>query len=208
MPKSLSIHIVEPRIPRYVVCPFCGLKQPFIKETQYWRTVKAPHLKQPLLLKLRVVCAKCKNPLCPHKSFALPVPGIKQYQRATQLLISEAVAGVVQDNSTLKRIAQRLSRSFNTTGTKSTVDRWKQRLASQYGFPEILSKLQFSGALCLDEYMPRRGGRYEQIAGDANKVRILYLEPVPWFYGRGVTEKFLQKLDSWGVKPSCVIFDL
>ena len=208
MPKSLSIHIVEPRIPRYVVCPFCGLKQPFIKETQYWRTVKAPHLKQPLLLKLRVVCAKCKNPLCSHKSFALPVPGIERYNRATRSLISEAVAGVVQDNSTLNRIAQRLSRSFNTTGAKSTIDRWKQRMASHYDFPEILSKLQFSGALCLDEYMPRRAGRYEQIAGDAIQVHILYLEPVPWFYGRGVTEKFLQRIDKWDIKPYCVIFDL
>ena len=46
-----------------------------------------------------------------------------------------------------------LSRSFNTTGAKSTIDRWKQCMASHYDFPEILSKLQFSGALCLDEYM-------------------------------------------------------
>jgi len=123
MPKSLSIHIVEPRIPRYVVYPFCGLKQPFMKETPYWRTVKAPHLKQPLLLKLRVVCAKCKNPLCSHKSFALPVPGIERYKRATRSLISEALAGIVQDNRTLNRIAQRLSRSFNTTGAKPAIDR-------------------------------------------------------------------------------------
>jgi hypothetical protein len=56
--------------------------------------------------------------------------------------------------------------------------------------------------------MPRRGGRYEQIAGDAIKFRILYIEPVPWFYGRGVTERFLQKLNSWEIKPYCVIFDL
>jgi len=208
MSKSLSIQIVEPRIPKHVVCPFCGLKQPFVKETQYWRTVKAPHLKQPLLLKIRMVCAKCKNPLCSHKSFALSVPGIERYNRATRSLISEAVAGVVQDNSTLNRIAQRLSRSFNTTGAKSTIDRWKHCMASHYDFPEILSKLQFSGALCLDEYMPRRAGRYEQIAGDAIQVRILYLEPVPWFYGRGVTEKFLQRLDKWDIKPYCVIFDL
>lgn len=208
MAKPPSIQIIEPHIPNHVVCPFCGLKQPFIKETQYWRTVKAPNLKHPLTLKIRMVCAKCQNPDCSHESFALPVQGIQRFQRATPALISEAVAGVVQDNSTLNRIAQRLSRSFNTTGSKSTLDRWKQRLAFQYDFPEILNQLGFSGALSIDEYMPRRGGRYEQIAGDAIHVRILYIEPVPWFYGRGVTEKFLSKLDTWGIRPYCVIFDL
>jgi hypothetical protein len=155
-----------------------------------------------------MVCAKCQNPQCGHKSFALPFPGVERYQRAAQPLIGEAVAGVVQDNSTLRRIAHRLSRSFNTTGSKSTVHRWKHRLAAQYDFPKILSQLEFSGALCLDEYMPRRGGRFEQIAGDAIQIRILYIEPAPTFYGRGVTERFLRKLDRWGIQPYCVIFDL
>lgn len=208
MPEAPSVQIVEARIPGHVVCPYCGLRQPFRKETQYWRTVKAPHLSHPLILKIRMVCAKCQNPECPHQSFSLPLPGIERYQRATQALIAEAVAGLVQDNSTLQRIAQRLSRSLNTTGSKSALDRWKGRLASRYDFPEILSQLQFSGALCLDEYMPRRGGRYEQIAGDAIQVRILYIESVPQFYGRGVTERFLRKLDGWGIRPYCVVFDL
>jgi len=208
MPEPPSVQIVEPRIPRSVVCLYCGLRQPFRKETQYWRTVKAPDLHHPVVLKIRMVCAKCENPQCHHKSFALPVPGVERYQRAAQALISEAVAGVVQDNSTLQRIARRLSRSFNTTGSKSSLDRWKGRLASQYDCPEILAQLQFSGALCLDEYMPRRGGRYEQIAGDAIQVRILYIEPVPGFYGRGVTDRFLHQLDRWGIQPYCVIFDL
>jgi len=208
MSEPLSVQILEPRIPRHVVCPFCGFRQPFVKETHYWKTIKVPHLKHPLLLKIRMVCAKCQNPQCAHKSFAFPFPGVERYQRATQTLISEAVAGVVQDNSTLRHIAKRLSRSFNTTGSKSIVHRWKQRLASQYDFPKILSQLQFSGALCIDEYMPRGGGRFEQIAGDAIQIRILYIEPAPWFYGRGVTEKFLRKLDRWGIQPYCVIFDL
>jgi len=122
--------------------------------------------------------------------------------------MAEAIAGVVQDNSTLRRVAHRLSRSLNTTGTKSTLERWKNRLASRYDFPEILSQLKFSGALCLDEYMPKGTGRYNQIAGDAQKIQILYIEPVSGFYGRGVTERFLRKIDSWGIHPYCVIFDL
>ncbi len=208
MSEPQAVQILETRVPKYVTCPFCGLRQPFIKETQYWKTVKAPHLQRPLILKIRMVCAKCQNPHCIHKSFALPFRGIERYQRATRTLMAEAIAGVVQDNSTLNRIARRMARSFNTTGSKSALDRWKQRFASKYDFPAILSQLQFSGALCLDEYMPRRSGCYEQIAGDALKIRLLYLEPVPAFYDRGVTERFLQKLDHWGLQPYCVIFDL
>jgi hypothetical protein len=155
-----------------------------------------------------MIYAKCRNPGCFPKSFALRTPGIERYQRATQPLISEAVAGVIQDNSTLNRIAQRLSRSFNTTGSKSALDRWKHGLASKYDISEILKELQFSGARSIDEYMPRRGGGYEQIAGDALQTRILYIEPVPWLCGRGVTERFLRKLDNWDIKPYCVIFDL
>jgi hypothetical protein len=208
MAGSPLVQVVEPRFKAYVVCPHCRKRQPFVKEKEHWRTVKAPHLRHPVLLRVRMIYAKCRTPTCPHKSFALPIPGIERYQRATRSLVSEAVAGVVQDNSTLERVAQRLSRAFNTTGSKSALDRWKHRLASEHDFLEILSKMEFSGALSIDEYMPRRAGRYEQIAGDALQVRILYIEPVPWFFGRGVTEKFLQKLDQWGIRPYCVIFDL
>ena len=113
---------------------------------------------------------------------------------------------MVQDNSTLRRIAKKMSRSFNTTGSQSSLDRWKKRLASKYDFPEILCQLQFSGALSIDEYMPKGGGRYEQIAGDAIQRRILYIEPVPWFYGRGVTKRFLGKLNHWGIRPGQLLF--
>lgn len=155
-----------------------------------------------------MIYSKCLNKNCTRRIFALPVPGIERYQRATTALIQEGVSGLVEDNATLERVAKRLSRSLNTSGSKSALDRWKHRLACQYEFPEILKRLNFSGALCLDEFMPRRGGRYEQIAGDTKTIRILYLEPVPEFYGRGVTESFCRKLDGWGMKPYCVIFDL
>ncbi|MGD0918399.1 MAG: transposase [Thermodesulfobacteriota bacterium] len=202
------IQVIEPRIPHHVICPYCQQKQLFGKKKEHWRTIIAPHLKRRFLLKVRMIYAKCRNPRCLHKSFSLPIEGIERYQRATKALTSEAIAGAVQDNSTLERISQRLFRSFNTTESKSSVDRWKQHLASKYNFPDILSQLQFSGAPSIDEYMPRRGGLYEQIAGDAIQVKILYIEPVPWFYGRGVTEKFLRKLENRGIHPYCVIFDL
>jgi transposase len=155
-----------------------------------------------------MVYAKCQNPACSHESFALSIPGVARYQRATSPLLQEAVAGLVADNTTLARMGKRITRSFNMTGSKSALARWKRRVARQVDFPALLSRLEFSGALCLDEFMPRRGGRYEQLAGDAKTIRLLYLEPVPAFYGRGVTEAFCRQLDRWGITPSCVVFDL
>ena len=99
MAESPLIQIVEPRLTRHVVFPHCRKKQLFVKQKEHWRTVKAPHLRHPVLLKVCMIYVKCRNPACPHKSFALPIPGIERYQRATQPFISEAVAGVIQDNT-------------------------------------------------------------------------------------------------------------
>jgi len=208
MGQGVEIRFIEPQIPRHVRCPHCGLRQPFRKQRQYWRTVRAPDLRHPVLWRVHMIDAKCQNAACAHTSFALPVPGVARYQRATSQLIQEGVVGLVADNTTLARTARRFARSFHTTGSKSALDRWKHRLAARYAFPTLLARLHFSGALCLDEYQPRRRGRYEQLAGDAKALRLLYLEPVPELYGRGVTEAFCRTLDGWGIKPACVIFDL
>jgi transposase len=45
MSDSPLIQVIEPRIPRHVVCPYCEQRQPFRKKKEHWRTVKAPHLK-------------------------------------------------------------------------------------------------------------------------------------------------------------------
>lgn len=203
-----KVKVIEPKVERFCVCPDCGKRQPFKKAKEHWKTVKAPHLEQSLLFRVRMIYSKCLNPICQRRIFPLPILGIERYQRATAELIKEGVSGIVEDNATLRRIAGRLSRSFNTTGSKSALDRWKHRLASRYEFPEIIKRLEFSGILSLDEYMPRSGGRYDQIAGDAIKKRILYIEPVHEFYGRGVTEAFCQRLAEWGINPYCVIFDM
>lgn len=65
-----------------------------------------------------------------------------------------------------------MSRRVSSGGKEDTA--WVSRLRSgslnptspvacQLDFPEILSRLECSGALGLDEFMPRRGGRYEQL---------------------------------------------
>lgn len=35
-----SIQVAEPRIPPYVVCPYCNEKYPFAKQKEHWRTVR------------------------------------------------------------------------------------------------------------------------------------------------------------------------
>ena len=63
-------------------------------------------------------------------------------------------------------------------------------MAAQLSMPEILARLAFSGILSLDEYLPRGAHCYDQIAGDALNCRLLYVEPVPEFYGGGSRRPF------------------
>jgi hypothetical protein len=79
-------------------------------------------------------------------SFSLPIQDIEKYQRATTRLIHEGVSGLVENNTTLERIAKRISRSFNTTGSKSALDRWK----GKKGYVKInLISLSLTPSLCL-----------------------------------------------------------
>lgn len=202
-----QIRLVKFKIPRYVTCPFCGKKQPFKKKKEHYKLVKDINLDQPILLKVRVVYAKCKNLECNHKNFALATPGFAKYQKATQRLKDEAVTGIISDNSTCPRIAQRLNRTFNTTGSKSAIDRWKHKAADNLDIKEIISKLNFSGILCIDEYKPKRAEGYDLIDSDARTSRILYLEKA-YGLGRGVVKEHFQTIKSLGIRPWAIIFDM
>lgn len=205
--ENARIKVIKPRIKKYCTCPYCGKKQIFKKKKEHWKLVKEIDINSTLLLKVQIIYAKCSNPECKVKSFPLPIKGIKKYQRATERLKREAIAGIVEDNSTLLRISRRLNRSFNTTGSKSSIDRWKHREASRYDFKEIIHKLGFSGVLTLDEYMPKRGENYALIAGDAVRKRILYIESVSLFYGKGEIEKFLLRLKEFGIEAWAAVID-
>jgi hypothetical protein len=111
------------------------------------------------------------------------------------------------------RTALSLSR-LNTSGSKSSLDRWKQKEASQYNFRDIITKLGFSGVLSIDEYKPRRARHYDLIAADTIKWRILYMETVSFSpnragtISRGIIEQFCWHLKDLGINPWAVIFDL
>ena len=205
--ESVKIRLKKFKIHRYVTCPFCNKRQPFKKEKEHYKLVKDINLEQPVLFKVRVVYAKCKNPECGHPSFALPTPGIDKYQRSTQRLKDEAVTGIIADNSTCPRIANRLNRTFNTTGSKSAIDRWKHQAADKLSFKEIISKLNFSGILCIDEYKPKRANGYDLIDSDSKTSRILYLEKA-YGLGRGIVKEHFATVKALGINPWAIIFDM
>jgi len=203
----VKIRVIKSRIPRFCICPDCGVKQRLRIDRTYYKTAKDIDLDEEKILKVRMVVAKCTNPNCKRYSFSLPVPGIEKYKRSTKRLCSEAIAGIVQDNSTLRRISRRLNRSFNTTGSKSTIQRWIEKEADKYHFKDIIPRLSFSGILCVDEYWPRRSKTCDLISSDRLTYRILHIENIPHHYYEYV-ESHLNRLKSWGINPYAVIFDM
>lgn len=203
-----TIKVIKCRIPKRVVCPTCGRRQPFKKKKEHFKMVKDMCLDSTKLLKVQVIYAKCLNDQCPTKSFRLPTPGISsKYQRVTDRLLKETVSSVVEDNSTCPRISRRLKRSYNTTGSTATVDRWKHKIADRYEMREIISKLDFSGLLCIDEYKPSRHKGYDLIDSDGETTRILYIDPAEGL-GSGIVRKHFERLKMLGIHPWGVIFDM
>ena len=201
------IKLVRARPPKTCVCPFCNQKQPFKLNGKYFKIVKDMNLTEPIKLKVEVLRAKCLNPACDKKSFIILPKGIIKYQRATEKLVNEAVAGIIADNSTAPRIAARLNRIFNTTGSKSAIDRWKHAEADKLDIKEIISKLNFSGILCIDEYKPKRASGYDLIDSDSKTSRILYLEKA-YGLGRGIVKEHFETVKALGIKPWAIIFDM
>lgn len=210
-----KIKTVRVRLPKWARCPHCHQRQSFRKKKEHFKLVKELDSRRPRLLRVQVVYAKCRNPNCPVQSFALPNARVGRYQRATRRLQLEALAGLIDDNSTLQKTADRLNRSLNTSASKSTIDRWKHRAAGEIGFQEIIEALGFSGVLAIDEFKPKRSKTFDLIACDALKDRILYLETLPrlaiWRTGtvsHGDLENFLLRLKTLGIAPWAIIFDM
>ena len=207
MPVEPKIRIIRTRLPKTCICPFCKQKQRFKLNGKYFKTVKDMNLKEPIKLRVEILRAKCLNAACDKKSFTLMPKGIEKYQRATGKLVEEAVAGIIADNSTAPRIANRLNRVFNTTGSKSAIDRWKHQEADKFDIKEIISKLNFSGILCIDEYKPKRAKGYDLIDSDSKTSRILYLEKA-YGLGRGIVKEHFQTVKALGINPWAIIFDM
>ena len=79
---------------------------------------------------------------CKKRTFTIFPRGIQKYQKATQRLKEESITGLINDNSTLPRIAKRLQRVFNTTGSKSSIDRWKAKKAESLDIRKIIKRVE------------------------------------------------------------------
>ena len=203
----MKIKLIRTRVPKRCTCPACGLKQRFKLNHQRYRHVKDLSLNEPTMLKVHMIYAKCLNSNCSRKTFPLPIKDVGKYKRATDRLISESIAGIIDDNSTTPRIARRLNRTFNTTGSKSAIDRWKHSAADKLDIKEIIAELNFSGILCVDEYKPKRAKGYDLIDSDGITGRILYLEKA-YGLGRGIVRKHFETVKELGINPRSVIFDM
>lgn len=209
------VKTIKRRLPKWIICPSCGLRQPFKKKKEHFKKVKDMDINRPVILRMHVIYAKCKNG-CP--SFALSTPGIERYRRTTLRLKEEAISSIIQDNSTTLRTSGRLKRSLNAACSKSAIDRWKHEKANKYRFEDIMLHLNFSGILCFDEYKPKRSKTYDLIASDGIKDTILYLDNVPQLYytpkftagaiARGHIQEFIVKLKKLNIVPYAVIIDL
>lgn len=93
--KGLRIKVLTSRIPKWMVCPSCQIRQPFRKKQIRWRKVREMDVEHPTLLKVRIIRACCLNRNCQRDSFTLPIKGIKAYARATERLKEEAIAGII-----------------------------------------------------------------------------------------------------------------
>ena len=121
-----------------------------MKNGEHWKKVKDLSLDKPALISVHRISAKCLNPACKRKSFVLPTSGIERYQRVALRVKNEALDKDLLDNMPYRRTALSLSR-LNTSGSKSSIDRWKQKEADRYNFRDIIAQLGFSGVLSIDE---------------------------------------------------------
>jgi len=211
---ELNIKIIKAKISKTCICPTCGKKQPFKKDGSYLTRHKDLSLGNPVVVIVERIRAKCLNPSCKRTNFILPVPGVEKYQRAISRVKEEVINRNVLENVTYRRISKALNYSFNLTGSKSSLDRWKQKEADKYSFQDIINAIGFSGILSIDEYKPARSKHYDIIAADAKKIKILYIETAAFSpshagsLARGDIEGFCRKLDGFGIKPRVVIVDL
>jgi len=202
------IKVVRTCIPKFCYCPSCGLKQPFKKYHEHWKTVKDFNLDKPTLIKVQVISAKCLNPNCKTKSFSLPIKGITKFQRATDRVIREGIASNVIDNVPSQKIKDRFSRSLNTTGSQQTIDRWKHREADSLNFKDLIRQLSPSRIVCLDDLDPKRSKNKALITSDRIKGYNLYVDTVK-SQDKEEVVKYLNKLKELGIEEvDCFIIDM
>jgi len=120
--------------------------------------------------------------------------------------VNESLDANVLDNVPYPTLEEKLIRSFNTSGSDSSIDRWKQRIGRQLLFSDIIPLLNFSGILCIDEFKPKKHRYFNIIASDHKTYRILYIIRVRYRDEQHIA-MFLLNLKRFGVNPETIIMD-
>lgn len=160
------------------------------------------------MLEVHTIYAKCLNPDCPGKTFAIRPPGISKYQKATDRFKRDVILSNVVENVPCKKIVDKLPRTLNTTASRGTIDYWKHKEADKYDISKIIAELGHCGILCLDDLHPRREKNIYLSVCNQEPARILYLDTIKDRSEESV-KKFLMTFKSYCNKdPWCWIIDM
>lgn len=160
------------------------------------------------MLEAHTVYAKCLNPECSVKTFALRPQGISKYQKATDRFKKDVILSNVLENVPCEKISDKLPRSLNTTASRPTIDRWKHKEADKYAVGQIVAELGHCGILCLDDVHPKREKNTCLTVCNQEPARVLYLDTIEDRSEESV-EKFLNKFKSYSKNdPWCWIIDM
>jgi len=123
-------------------------------------------------------------------------------------VIKEGIASNILDNVPAEKIKKRFIRSFNVTGSRSTLDRWKHKEADKLNFKDLIEKLKPSKVLCLDDLDPKRSTHKHLITSDRINGYILYIGALLSQNEKEVV-RYLTTLKSLGIKEvTCFIVDM
>jgi len=151
------------------------------------------------------VCPACR------RIFSLPPPlEVRKHARTTTRAQELALSLVVQTNGSLKTSGDVTKAATHLSVPRQTLHRWKQSAADRFLWSDVISKLNFSGILCVDEYRPKRSDTCDLFATDRLKGRILYLDETEDKYAitGDTAREFFLDLKRFSVNPRAIIADM
>lgn len=166
------------------------------------------NLEAPVTFQIRIVRVRC--PVC-KKPFPLPTPeSLPKHARVTPRSRDLALSLIVQTNGSLDTSGDVAEEFGNLHIPRSTLHDWKMSSAGDVNHKDIITELEFSGVLCVDEFRPSREKVFDLFASDRLKGRILYLDETDdknAVCGE-CAKKFYEKLKYFGISPWGIIADM
>lgn len=141
----------------------------------------------------------------------MPPPlAVRSHARVTVRAKELALSLVLQTNGSLKTSGDVTRSAANLPVPRQTLHRWKQSAARKIPWRGVISQLNFSGILCVDEYRPKRSLTYDLFASDRRTGKILYLDETSDRYSisGASAEAFFLQLKGFLIVPWAIIADM